>query len=79
MFGISYLFAYGFNIAMRPHHPIVPVRGPPDPVGVFYYGSDDSIDPVSYIVFFHGRVPEMYELWSLNAQGVLEVHPFAKV
>ena len=26
-----------------------------------------------------GHVPEKYELWSLNAQGVREVHPFARV
>ena len=60
-------------------HPIVPARAPPDPVQVFYSGSDDSIDPVSYIFCLRGRVPKRYELWGLNAQGVCEVHPFARV
>ena len=34
---------------------------------------------LTYIVCLHGRVPEKYELWSLNAQGVCKVHPFAQV
>ena len=64
---------------MRPRHPIVPVRGPPDPVWVFYSGSNFSINMVSYIVCLRGRLPERYELWSLNAQGVREAHPFAQI
>ena len=31
------------------------------------------------IFCLHGRVPERYELWSLNAQGFREVHLFARV
>ena len=79
MFAISYLLACSFNIVMRPRHPIVPFCGPPDPVWVFYSASDNSIDLVSYIVCLHGRVPERYEIWSLNANGVRKVHLFARV
>ena len=57
----------------------VPVRGPPDPVLVHYSGNDDSIAPVTYIFCLHGWVPERYKLWSMNAQGVYEVHPSAWV
>ena len=57
----------------------VPVCDPPDPVLVHYSGSDASIAPVTYIVCLHRRVPERYELWSMNAQGVHEVHTFARV
>ena len=64
---------------MRMRHPIVPVRAPPDPVRVFYSGSDDTIEQVPYIVCLNGWVPEMYKLWDLNAQGVREVHLFARV
>ena len=78
MFAVSYLFAYSFNI-MRMSHPIVPVRAPPDPVRVIYSGSDDTTEQVPYIVYLNGRVPEMYELLDLNAHGVREVHPFARV
>ena len=61
------------------HHPIVPGRAPTDPVRVFYYGSDDTIEPVSYIVCLHGQVPERYELWRLNDCRICEVHPSARV
>ena len=54
-------------------------RGPLDPILVRYPGSDAATSPVTYIVCLHGRVPDEYELWSLNAQGVREVHPFARV
>ena len=54
-------------------------RGPPDPILVRYPGSDATASSLAYIVCLHGRVPEKYELWSLNAQGVCEVHPFARV
>ena len=57
----------------------VPVRGPPDPVLVHYSGSGDGIDQVTYIVYLHGQVPERHELWSLNAQEVLKVHPFSQI
>ena len=78
MFAIGYLFAYSFNI-MRMRHTIVPGCAPPNPTQVLYYGSNDTIDQVPYIVCVHGRVPGMYELWYLNARGVREVHPFARV
>ena len=55
---------------MRRRRPNVPIRRPPDPVLVHYSGSDASIAPVTYIVCLHGQVPERYELWSLNAQGL---------
>ena len=64
---------------MRMRHPIVPGRAPPNPVQIFYSGSDDTIEQVPYIVSLHGWVPEMYKLWVLNAGGVREVHPFARV
>ena len=52
-------------------------RGPPDPILVRYPGSDAAASLLAYIVCLHGRMPEKYDLWSLNAQGVHEVHPFA--
>ena len=64
---------------MRRRHSNVPVRGPSDPVLVHYSGSDASIATVTYIVCLHGQVPERYELWDLNASGVREVHPFARI
>ena len=64
---------------MHRRRPNVPVRGSPDPILVHYSGSDDSIDRVTYILCMNGRVPERYELWSLNAQGVHEVHLFAQI
>ena len=78
MFSVSYLFAYSFNF-MCMRHPNVPLRAPPDPVRVLYSGSDNTIKQVPYILCLNGRVSEMYELWSLNAQGAREVHPFARV
>ena len=59
--------------------PNVPLCWPPDPVLVHYSGSDASVAPVTYIVCLHVRVPEIYELWSLNKQGVCEIHPFAQI
>ena len=64
---------------MRRRRCNVAVRGPPDPVLVHYSGSNASIAPMTYIVCLHGRVPERYKIWSMNAQGVREVHPFAQV
>ena len=52
-------------------------RGPSDPFLVRYPGSDAATSLLSYIVYLHGLVPEKYELWSLNSQGVREVHLFA--
>ena len=60
-------------------YPIVLVRAPLDPVLVLYSGSNDSIDWVTYIVCLHGQVPKIHELWSLNDQGVREVHPLAQI
>ena len=54
-------------------------RGPPDPILVRYPGSDATASPVTYIVCMHGQVTAEYKLWSLNAQGVREVHLFAWV
>ena len=53
--------------------------GPPDPILVRYSGSDISASSLAYIVCLHGCVPEKYKLWSTNAQGVREVHPFTRV
>ena len=60
---------------MRMRHPIVHGRAPPDPIRVFYSGSDDT----SYIVCLQGLVPEISKLWRLNDGRVREVHPFAWV
>ena len=51
--------------------------GPLDPILVRYPGSFAAASSLAYIVCLHGRVPEKYELWSMNAQGVRKVHPFA--
>ena len=48
--------------------------GLPDPVFVRYPGSDAAASLVKYIVCINGRVPERYEVWSLNGHGVCEVH-----
>ena len=78
MIAVRYLFAYILNI-MCMRHPIFPVRAPPYPVRVLYSGNDDTIEQVTYIVCFNGRVPKMYKLWDINSQGVREVHLFARV
>ena len=78
MFAVRYLFAYRFNI-MRMRHHIVPGRALPNTIQVLYSVSKDTIEQVPYIVCLHGLVPEMYELWDLNARGVCEVHPSAQV
>ena len=54
-------------------------RGLSDPTFVRYPGCDAAASSIAYIVCLHGSVPEKYELWSLNAPGVYEVHPFARV
>ena len=54
-------------------------RGLPDPIFVRYTGSDAAASSIAYIVCLNGRVTERYKLWSLNAQGVCEVHPIARV
>ena len=64
---------------MRRRRSNVPVYGPPDPILFHYSDSNASIAPVTYIVCLHGRVPERYELLSMNAQGVCKVHPFSQV
>ena len=53
--------------------------GPPDPVFVRHPGSDAVASLVKYIVCINGRVPERYEVWSLNVHRVREVHPTARV
>ena len=57
----------------------VPRLGPLDPVFVRYPGSDTAASSIKYIVCLNGRVPERYEVWSLNAHGVRKVHPTARV
>ena len=54
-------------------------RGPPDHILVRYPGSGVAASLLAYSVCLHGRVTEKYELWSMNAQGVREVHMFAQV
>ena len=53
--------------------------GLPDPVFVRFPGSDAAASSIKYIVCLNVRVPERYEVWSLNAQGVREVHSIARV
>ena len=53
--------------------------GPPDPVFVWYPGSDAAASSVKYIVCLYRRVPERYEVWSLNAHRVRKVHLTARV
>ena len=45
-------------------------RGPPYPILVRYPGSGAAASSLAYIVCLNGCVPDKYELWSLNAQGV---------
>ena len=52
-------------------------RGLLDTILVCYPGSGAAASSLAYIVCLHGHVPEKYELWSLNAQGVREVHLIA--
>ena len=63
---------------MRILQPITPFRAPPQPVTVLCSGSGDKIE-VPYIRCLKGQVPECYELWDLNEDGVREVHPYARV
>ena len=51
----------------------------PDLILIRYAGSDAAGPAVSYIVCLNGRVPETYEVWRLNRDGVCEVHPTARV
>ena len=53
--------------------------GLPDPVFVCYPGSNADASSNKYIVCLNGRVPERYEVWSLNSQRVREVHPIDRV
>ena len=53
--------------------------GPPNPILVCYPGSGAAASSLAYIVCLHGRVPEKYEIWSMIAQGVREVHTLAWV
>ena len=64
---------------MSRRRPNVAERGLPYPIFVRYPGSDAADSLINYIVCLNGWVPEKYELWSLNAQGVREVHPFSRV
>ena len=49
----------------------------PDPVFIRYTSSNAGV--VRYMVCINGRVPNRYELWRLNAAGVREVHPTARI
>ena len=64
---------------MRRRHFNVAERGLPDPILVCYPGSDAVASLIAYIVCLNVWVPERYKVWSLNAQGVCKVHPFAQV
>ena len=51
--------------------------GSPYPFLVSYDGSGAVAPSVSYIVCLNGQVPERYEVWRLNRDGVRELHPTA--
>ena len=68
-----------FYIVMSRRRSNVARLGPPDPVLVCYPGSDAAASSVSYIVCINGRVPERYEVLSLNGHGVCEFHLTARV
>ena len=50
-----------------------------DPVFVHYPGSDAAAPSIKYIVCLNDRVPERYEVWSVNTHRVREVHLTARV
>ena len=60
-------------------HSNVARSGSPDPILISYSGIDAAGPTISYIVCLHRRVPERYEVWLLNQDGVCEVHPTAQV
>ena len=64
---------------MSRRHSNVARSGSLDPILIRYSGSDAASPAVSYIVCLNGRVPERYEVWRLNRDGVREVHPTAWV
>ena len=70
---------YMFEVVMSCRRSNVARAGSPDPVLVSYAGSNAAAPAVSYIVCLNGRVPERYEVWRLNRDGVCEVHPTARV
>ena len=51
----------------------------PDPVLIRYAGSNAAAPAVTYIVCLNRQVPERYEVWRFNQDGVREVHPTAQV
>ena len=63
---------------MRIPRPIIPVPTPPQLVIVLWYGSPDALE-VPYIKCLNGQVPKAFEVWALDEDGVLEVHPYARV
>ena len=77
MITVSCSFAHSFKI-MRIPQLIIPVRAPPQPVTVLWYGSADVLK-VPYICCLNGRVPDVFELRALADDGVCEVHPYARV
>ena len=64
---------------MSRHNSNVARSGLPDPILIRDSGSDAGGPAVSYIVCLHRRVPERYEVWRLNWDGVREVHLTARV
>ena len=64
---------------MSRRHYNIARSGSPDPILIRYAVSDAAGPVVSYIVCLNGRVPEPYEVWQLNRDGVRKVHPTARV
>ena len=57
---------------------MIPVRAPPQLVTVLWYVSADVLE-VPYIRCLNMQVPEAFEVWDLDHDGVHEVHLYARV
>ena len=74
---VIYCLAHSSKIICIPQ-PIIPVRAPPQLVTFIWYGSANVIK-VTYICYLNGRVPEAFELWVFEDDGVRKVHMYARV
>ena len=77
MITVSCRFAHSFKI-MRVPQPIIPLCAPWQPIQVLLFDRGDKID-VPYIRCLGDWVPEAYELWALDEDGVRGFHPYASV
>ena len=77
MITVSFRCTHGFKI-MRAPQPIIPFRGPLQPVQALCSRRGGEID-VLYILCIDGWLPETYEILALAEDGVREVHRYARV